>query len=128
MSTSIRLKQSSAWVALLALASAAASSNPNDTDELHSMKVDYADLNVHTLAGAAVLYHRIERAAREVCGPDNELSAPGFSRHGQWKSCRQMAIAAAVAKVNSPWLTAIHDSKTGGPKLASLRSPRYRAS
>jgi len=118
MGTSIRLKQSSAWVALLALASAAASSNPSDTDELHTMKVDYADLNVHTLAGAAVLYHRIERAARDVCGPDTDLS-----RHGQWKSCCRMAITAAVAKVNSPWLTAIHDNKTTGPKLAALRSP-----
>ncbi len=123
MGTSIRLKQSSAWVALLALASAAASSNPSDTDELHAMKVDYADLNVHTLAGAAVLYHRIERAARDVCGPDSEVS-----RHGQWKLCCRMAIAAAVAKVNSPWLAAIHDNKTGGPKLAALRSPRSRES
>jgi UrcA family protein len=124
MSTSIRLKQSTAWVALLALASASASANPNDTDEL-SQKVNYEDLNVDTLAGASILYHRIERAARAVCGadrPDRELPP-----HGQWKSCYRLAIAGAVAKVNSPWLTAIHDSKTGGLKLAALRSPRSRS-
>ena len=120
MSTSIRLKQSTAWVALLALASAAASANPNDTEE-RTEKVNYEDLNVNTLAGASILYDRIERAARAVCGAEDNLVP-----HGQWKSCYRMAIAAAVARVNSPWLTAIHDNKTGGPKLASLRSPRSR--
>jgi UrcA family protein len=121
MGNSIRLKQSTAWVALLALASASASGNPNDTDEC-AEKVNYEDLNVDTLAGASILYHRIELAARVVCGADvadQESLAD--------KSCYRMAIAAAVAKVNSPWLTAIHDSKTGGPKLAALRNPRSRA-
>jgi UrcA family protein len=119
MSTSIRLKQSIAWVALLALASAAASANPNDSSDVRSEKVNYADLNMNTLAGASVLYSRIQDAARRVCGNENDLSHLGIR-----KSCRRTAIAAAVAKVNSPWLTAIHDSKTGGPRLASLQSPR----
>lgn len=121
MSTSIRLKQSTAWVALLALASAAASANPNDTDEVQAENVNYEDLNLNTLAGVSVLYSRIERAARLVCGPNNDQS-----RHGQWKTCYRMAIAAAVAKVNNPLLTAIHDSKFGTPKLAALQSPRSR--
>jgi UrcA family protein len=120
MSTSIRLKQSSAWVALLALASAAASGNPNDADDVRSEKVTYEDLNINTLAGASILYSRIERAARQVCGSEGDISP----HYGQWKSCCRMAIAAAVAKVNSPWLTAIHDSKTSGPRLASLQSSR----
>ena len=121
MSTSIRLKQSTAWVALLALASAAAGGNPGDTDEVTSESVNYADLNLSTLAGASVLYGRIERAARLVCGPESDMA-----RHGQWKTCLRLAIAAAVAKVNSPLLTAIHDSRWGGPKLASLQSPSLR--
>ena len=122
MSTSIRLKQSTAWVALLALASAAASANPSDTDEVQAAEnVNYEDLNLNTLAGVSVLYSRIERAARLVCGPNNDQS-----RHGQWKTCYRMAIAAAVAKVNNPLLTAIHDSKFGAPKLATLQSPRSR--
>ena len=119
MSTSIRLKQSSAWVALLALASATSGGNPNDTEDTQGAKVTYEDLNINTLAGASILYHRIEHAARQVCGADGE-PAP----HGQWRTCYRMAIAAAVAKVDSPWLTAIHDTKTRGPKLALLRNPR----
>jgi UrcA family protein len=121
MSTSIRLKQSSAWVALVALASASANGNPNDTEESHGVKVNYEDLNPNTLAGASILYHRIESAARQVCGA-NADPVP----HGQWKACYRMALAAAVAKVDSPWLTAIHDTKSGGPKLASLRRLRAR--
>ena len=122
MSTSIRLKQSTAWVALLALASAAASANPGDTDEVQAENVNYEDLNLNSLAGVTLLYGRIERAARLVCGPNTDLS-----RLGQWKTCYRLAVAAAVAKVNNPLLTAIHDGKTGAPTLASLQSPRLRA-
>ncbi len=123
MSTSIRLKQSTAWVALLALASASGGGNPNETDE-RAEKVNYEDLNIDTLAGASILYHRIELAARAVCGADREDRE--MLPHGQWKSCYRTAIAAAVARVNSPWLTAIHDSRTGALTLASLRRPRSR--
>ena len=119
MSTSIRFKQSTAWVALLVLASAAAGANPSGADEVRSEKVKFADLNLNTLAGASVLYSRIEHAAQRVCITGSDPFHPGSST-----SCRKTAIAAAVAKVNSPWLTAIHSSKTGGPALASLQSPR----
>jgi UrcA family protein len=122
MSTSIRLKQSTAWVALLALASAAAGANPDDADEVQSENVNYEDLNLSTVAGVTLLYGRIERAARLVCGPNTDLS-----RLGQWKTCYRLAVAAAVARVNNPLLTAIHDSKSGAPKLAALQSPRLRA-
>jgi UrcA family protein len=122
MSTSIRLKQSTAWVALLALASAAASANPGDTDEVQSENVNYEDLNLNSLTGITLLYGRIERAARLVCGPNTDVS-----RLGQWKTCYRLAVAAAVAKVNNPLLTAIHDRKTGMPNLAALQRPRLRA-
>jgi UrcA family protein len=121
MSTSIRLKQSTAWVALLALASAAAGANPEDTEEAPSENVNYEDLNLTTLTGVTQLYGRIERAARLVCGPNTDQS-----RMGQWKTCYRLAVAAAVARVNNPLLTAVHDSRTGPPKLAALQSPRLR--
>ena len=121
MSTSIRLKQSTAWVALLALASAAAGANPEDTEEVPSENVNYEDLNLTTLAGVTQLYGRIERAARLVCGPNTDQS-----RMGQWKTCYRLAVAAAVARVNNPLLTAVHDNRTAPPKLAALQSPRLR--
>ena len=121
MSTSIRLKQSTAWVALLALASAAAGANPEDTEEVQTENVNYEDLNLASLAGVTQLYGRIERAARLVCGPNTDQS-----RMGQWKTCYRLAVAAAVARVNNPLLTAVHDSRTAPPKLAALQSPRMR--
>ena len=121
MSTSIRLKQSTAWVALLALASAAAGANPEDTEEVPSENVNYEDLNLTTLAGVTQLYGRIERAARLVCGPNTDQS-----RMGQWKTCYRLAVAAAVARVNNPMLTAVHDSRMAPPKLAALQGPRVR--
>jgi UrcA family protein len=121
MSTSIRLKQSTAWVALLALASAAAGANPEDTEEVQTENVNYEDLNLTTLAGVTQLYGRIERAARLVCGPNTDQS-----RMGQWKTCYRLAVAAAVARVNNPLLTAVHDNRTAPPKLAALQSPRLR--
>ena len=121
MSTSIRLKQSTAWVALLALASAAAGANPEDTEEVPSENVNYEDLNLTNLAGVTQLYGRIERAARLVCGPNTDQS-----RMGQWKTCYRLAVAAAVARVNNPMLTAVHDSRTAPPKLSALQSPRLR--
>jgi UrcA family protein len=68
-----------------------------------SVKVNYADLNLSTQAGAQTLYNRIAGAARTVCG------FPGSTLLDQsiWKACYRDAISEAVAKVNSPLLTAI---------------------
>lgn len=120
MSTAVRMKQSTAWLALITLASAAASGNPHGTDEIRNEKVNFADLNVNTLAGVNVLYDRIARAARLVCAPADE------SKHrGEFDQCYQTAIDAAIAKVNNPLLSAVHQNRLGSPKLASLQTPRY---
>ena len=119
MSTSVRMKQSTAWLALITLASAAASANPHDTEEVRSEKVNFADLNLNTLAGVNVLYDRISRAARLVCAPADEAR-----HHGEFTKCYQTAIDAAIAKVNNPLLSAVHQNRLGSPQLASLQSPR----
>jgi UrcA family protein len=124
MSTSLRMKQSTAWLALVTLASAAASANPHDTEEtVRSEKVNFADLNTSTLAGVNVLYDRITRAARLVCAPADELT-----RHREYAKCCRTAVDAAIAKVNNPLLTAVHQNRQGGPELAALRSPAPRES
>lgn len=126
MSTSLRMKQPTAWLALIALASAAASANPRDNeDTVRSEKVNFADLNLNTLAGVNVLYERITRAARLVCTPADEFAlAHGSSGHGEYAKCCQTAIDAAIAKVNNPLLSAVHQNRRGGPKLAALHSSR----
>ena len=69
-----------------------------------SVTVNYRDLDLATIAGATTLYQRLQGAARSVCdGP-----ATGLHAYQEWRSCYQAAIADAVAKVNSPLLTAVH--------------------
>ncbi len=123
MSTSLRMKQPGAWLALVTLASAAASANPQENETL-KQKVNFADLNLNTIAGINVLYERITRAARVDYSP-----ADSHRDHGEFTKCWRAAMDSAIAKVNNPLLTAVHESRQVGSttaRVASLPSPRLR--
>jgi UrcA family protein len=70
-----------------------------------SMTVSFRDLDLSNLAGATTLYHRIQSAAKQVCG-----YAPGADliERAAWQACYRNATADAVRKVNNPLLTAVH--------------------
>ena len=72
-----------------------------------SIRVGYADLDLTTQAGAATLYNRIRGAARQVCGYEGD----SFADKAIWKSCFSGAIDNAVATVNNPRLTALHEGQ-----------------
>lgn len=72
--------------------------------------VDYSDLNLTRLEGAAALYHRLERAADRVCAPLDQKGVRSVQLH---RACLRSALADAIADVNQPLLTAYHESKTG---------------
>jgi len=74
--------------------------------DLRSETVKFADLNVNTQAGVEVLYGRIHAAARRVC--DQPAGDPTGI-----KACMSKAEAGAIAKVNTPLLTAFYQKKTG---------------
>jgi UrcA family protein len=69
-------------------------------------KVSYGDLNLETEAGARVLYRRLRRAAGEVCTSLESIDA--VLRAG-WSACYHNAINSAVASVNKPRVTALHN-------------------
>jgi UrcA family protein len=71
-----------------------------------SETVKFADLNVNTQAGVEALYGRIHAAARRVC------DQPAGEQSGI-RSCMSKAEASAIAKVNTPLLTAFYQKKTG---------------
>ena len=73
-----------------------------------SIRVSYADLDLSTQAGAQTLYHRIRGAARQVCGDEGT----SYTDKAIWRSCFKNAVGDAVAKVNSPQLTALHQGKS----------------
>jgi UrcA family protein len=69
-----------------------------------SVTVRYADLDLTTNAGASMLYHRIQGAARDVCGSHGRSSVA----FAEWQVCVKDAIGNAVATVRSPLLTALY--------------------
>jgi UrcA family protein len=79
-----------------------------------SVTVKYSDLDLSTPSGAHTLYSRISGAARTVCG----YAGTDFIDQAIWKGCYRGAIADAVAKVNSPLLTAVHTGRPVSPTVA----------
>ena len=71
-----------------------------------SVTVSFADLDLSKPAGAQTLYKRIRAAARRVCGPvDAHIAVRRSSGE-----CLGTAIADAVAQVDRPSLTALHEA------------------
>jgi UrcA family protein len=77
------------------------------------VSVSYADLNIHSAAGVRSLYVRLQSAARRVCTPlDDGRQSP---RNLPFQRCYQTALNSAVAGVNEPVLTAMHNSRRPVP-------------
>ncbi|HEU4627520.1 MAG TPA: UrcA family protein [Steroidobacteraceae bacterium] len=74
--------------------------------------VRYDDLNLATPAGNAVLYRRIEQAAKVVCP---EYPAGDVRRIRISRPCYQEAVAHAVASIHKPSLTAFYIRSNDGP-------------
>ena len=69
-------------------------------------KVNYGDLNLDTEAGAKVLYHRLRRAAGELC---TSLESMDAVLRATWTACYHNAMNSAVASVNKPRVTVLHN-------------------
>ncbi len=88
-----------------------------------NLNVSYADLDVNTSDGAAVLYHRIRVAAAEVC---SIYDARDLAHTALRRSCTDRAVAHAVAAVNLPalsdqYLTQTHAEARALPALVAAR-------
>jgi UrcA family protein len=81
------------------------------------IRVGYGDLDLATSAGAHTLYERIAGAARTVCG----FEGTALVEQSLWNSCYRGAIAEAVARVNSPLLTAEQTGRPAHTTVAMLR-------
>jgi UrcA family protein len=83
--------------------------------------VKFADLNVSNPQGAAALYARIQRAARQVC-PHVDMRDLGSK--GRMDACVNKAIADAVAKVGQPTLFDAYNAHHGQPIRIVLAASR----
>ena len=71
-----------------------------------SITISYSELDVSRPRGVEVLYTRIKRAARSVCGIDRLHRELSGGRRAM--ACYQSTLDDAVMQVNRPTLTALH--------------------
>ncbi len=84
---------------------AAGADTPAEISGVRSAPVRYGDLDLNRPADARKLYSRIRLAARHVCGNPDIRNLADVARS---QPCLEQAVDDAVARVNSPELTAIH--------------------
>ncbi len=88
------------------LASAVAA--PPSLYEAVTVKVQYADLNIHNEAGARVLYQRLKDATEEVCGIESYSRDRSLARFNSAKECYSRTLTQAVNRIDSDVLKDIH--------------------
>jgi UrcA family protein len=79
-------------------------------DQVRSIIVRYAELDLSKPHGIDVLYQRIQLAAKQVCRADTSVTAL-YDRASQI-TCYRDAVERAVRQVNLATLTAFHRAKT----------------
>jgi UrcA family protein len=73
-----------------------------------AVRVSYADLDIHSEAGAKVLYSRLKRASEEVCGIQSHVINGSLAATKNARACYREALEVSVKKIDSDALTGIH--------------------
>jgi UrcA family protein len=81
--------------------------------------VKYGDLNLNNREEAGKLLARIRAAARKVCGEESQR----LDLQHAWQVCYEGSINAAVARVDSPILTALARGQYPGGDRAQPSKP-----
>jgi UrcA family protein len=94
-----------------------------DSEPLRTSIVKYEDLNVSSPQGADALYHRIQRAAVNVCwiATDNH-----FYNKIVVSKCVHKAVADAVTKINNPALFDAYNAKNPMPLPIAFTADQAR--
>ena len=70
----------------------------------------FADLDISRVQGAAVLYQRLQAAAKSAC---TDFTTKDLLSAATTRTCISEALSNAVAQVNRPVLNAYYRSKLG---------------
>jgi UrcA family protein len=70
--------------------------------------VSYADLNLESDAGTRVLYGRLQKASRQVCGVTAAAGSSGSIQRLHADQCYRETLAVAVEEIDNEDLTRIH--------------------
>ena len=79
----------------------------DDGEEIVSVEINYADLNLDTHKGVKRLHARLRRAARHACDvrPVRETGSLAVSRAA--RACYERSLAAAIEEIDNERLTAL---------------------
>jgi UrcA family protein len=111
-----------AAVAAVCLAAVTAGAHADEAaSAVPARTVHYADLNLNTPAGAAVLYKRIRNAAEQVCG---DVGSRDLAQAAAARACVGRAIFASVHTVNNPQLTSEYNARIGAAQPINVASVR----
>ena len=94
-------------IGVLALPMTAIGAAPSQFEDV-SVKVSFADLDIHSDAGAKVLYSRLKRASEDACDLSS-LAVRGLSERQKAKACYREALDTAVSSIESDALQQIHE-------------------
>ncbi|HZW60357.1 MAG TPA: UrcA family protein [Woeseiaceae bacterium] len=88
---------------------AAASASALSSLEPVTMRVSFADLDIHSDAGARVLYARLKRASKNACGVQPPREMDSIASYSQSMQCYHDLLGKAVSKIDSDALQDIHE-------------------
>lgn len=95
------IRYSLAALAAMSLLAGPALAQPAQTDDSpRQVAVSYADLNLDTASGQAVLVERIHRAAEVACG--GEPDSRDVKATMAYRGCLKHSVETAVAAIPSP--------------------------
>jgi UrcA family protein len=92
------------------------------SDEVRTVTVRFADLDTSGSPGAAVLFRRLDAAARSVCR-DQGLDRALEQKHA-FEQCVHVALGQALAKIDVPALNAyaaVHGPRSAPVSIASAK-------
>ena len=80
--------------------------------EVISVKVSYQGLDIHSKAGAKVLYGRLQAAAERACDVLPYSTIRSLTVLRESRACYKQALSTAVTKVDSDALARLHQEKS----------------
>lgn len=84
-----------------------------DAPTVTRLTVNYSDLNLRTVKGAAALVARISRAARQACGERAMVGPGAFVKRERRAACIREAEETAIAAVDHRVVTGIYAQTRG---------------
>ncbi len=101
------------------LTSSAAYAGAETTDST-SVKVNAADLNLMTAAGAKAMLGRLKLASQSICGPAPRPA--DLQAMDSYRACFKETLASAVATVNAPLVSVAAAQADGKSTLVMAKS------